>query len=151
MTLNKGQGHPNWYRNVKLSGLYYHTKFERNRSVNVWLHTNIEVFCCFFFVVFFSLTKSHSTVFSPEYQTAEIKWVWDSSHQQVSSIPNSIQIDQKICEIPGAEVVAFSHSCDLESRLWSIRLVSKCRVQQYLLSHLVWIKLICKNLNACQG
>ena len=29
--------------NVELSGLYHHTKFERNRSVNVWIQTSIKV------------------------------------------------------------------------------------------------------------
>ena len=37
-TLNEGQGHPNSYQNVELSGFYHHTKFERNRQVrkNSW-------------------------------------------------------------------------------------------------------------------
>ena len=43
-------------------------------------------------------------------------------------IPNSTQIN---CQIIVAELFALSHSCDLESRSRSIRLVSKCRVQQY--------------------
>ena len=51
---------------------------------------------------------------------------------RLNSIPNSIQIDRKLSEIIGAEVFAFSHPCDLESRSMSTRLVSKCRVQQYL-------------------
>ena len=28
VTLNEGQGHPNWYQNAELSDLYHHTKFE---------------------------------------------------------------------------------------------------------------------------
>ena len=44
MTLNEGQGHPNCYQNVELSGLYYHTKFEINQLVNVWIQANIKVF-----------------------------------------------------------------------------------------------------------
>ena len=34
LTLNKGQGHLNWYKNVELSG-HYHAKLERDWSVNV--------------------------------------------------------------------------------------------------------------------
>ena len=30
VTLNEGQGNPNLYQNVELSGLYHHTMFERN-------------------------------------------------------------------------------------------------------------------------
>ena len=26
-TLNEGQGHPNWYQNVEVSGPYHYTKF----------------------------------------------------------------------------------------------------------------------------
>ena len=43
MTLNQGQGHPNWYQNVELSGLYHHTKFERNWSVNVWIQAYVRL------------------------------------------------------------------------------------------------------------
>ena len=46
----------------------------------------------------------------------------------VNSIPNSIQIDQIFYEIIDADIFAFSHSCDLESRSRSVRLVSKYRV-----------------------
>ena len=35
VTLNEGKGHSNCYQNVKFSGLYYHTEFEINHSVNV--------------------------------------------------------------------------------------------------------------------
>ena len=35
LTLTDGQGHPHWHQNVELSDLYHHTKFERNRLVNV--------------------------------------------------------------------------------------------------------------------
>ena len=42
VTLDKGQGHPNWYKNAKLGGLYHHTKFKRNWFVNVWVQANIN-------------------------------------------------------------------------------------------------------------
>ena len=42
VTLNKGQAHLNWH--VELSGLYHHTKFERNQSVNTWVQANVKVF-----------------------------------------------------------------------------------------------------------
>ena len=34
-TLNEAQGHSHWYQTVQVSGIYHHTKFERNRPVNV--------------------------------------------------------------------------------------------------------------------
>ena len=43
VTLNEGQGHPNWYQNVELSDIYHHTKFERNGSMNVWLQANVKI------------------------------------------------------------------------------------------------------------
>ena len=46
----------------------------------------------------------------------------------LNSIPNSIQIDGKLGEIFAAEVFAFRHSYDLESRSRPKRLVSKDRV-----------------------
>ena len=41
MTLNKGQGHSNWYQTMHLSGVYHQTKFEINQFVDVGMHTNI--------------------------------------------------------------------------------------------------------------
>ena len=49
VTLNKGQGHPNWYKNVEFSGLYSYTKLEKHGLVNVWIQANVNFF----------LTKSH--------------------------------------------------------------------------------------------
>ena len=66
----------------------------------------------------------------------------------LNSIPNSIQIDWTCCETIGAQVLAFLHFCELESRSRSIRLVSKCRIQQNLLSHQVWIKSVYQHPNA---
>ena len=43
------------------------------------------------------------------------------------SIPNSIKIDFPFCEITITEFVAFLHSCDLESRLKSLKLGSKSK------------------------
>ena len=73
MTLNEGQSHPNWYENVELSGLYHHTKFERNQSVNVWKQANMKVF--------FKKWDNKS-----RFQMNDIKCVWGSSHQQVSGV-----------------------------------------------------------------
>ena len=39
VTLNEGQHQSSWCQNVVFSGLYYHTKFERNWSVNVQMDT----------------------------------------------------------------------------------------------------------------
>ena len=33
MTLAEGQGHSNWYQNAEISSVYYHTMFDRNRSL----------------------------------------------------------------------------------------------------------------------
>ena len=41
VTLNSGQGHPKWHKNVELSGLYHYTKSEKNWSVNVWKEANV--------------------------------------------------------------------------------------------------------------
>ena len=45
------------------------------------------------------------------------------------------------CEKNGAEVFAFLHYSDLESKSKSLRLVSKDRVQYYISSGKVWIKI----------
>ena len=42
--LNEGQGHPTWYQNIEISGLYYDIKFERNQPENVWIQANVKVF-----------------------------------------------------------------------------------------------------------
>ena len=39
VTLYEGQGHPNWYQNVKLCGLYRAT-IEGNWALNVWKQAN---------------------------------------------------------------------------------------------------------------
>ena len=44
VALNERQRHANWYQNVELSGLYHHTKFERNQSVSVWTQANKRFF-----------------------------------------------------------------------------------------------------------
>ena len=40
VTLNDSEGHPNYYVNVELSGIYHYTQFERNPSKNVWIQAN---------------------------------------------------------------------------------------------------------------
>ena len=109
VTLNEGQCHPKWYQNVKLRGLYHHTKFERNWSVNLWIQANINSFW----------QGNHtSRIFSPEYWIDKIKRVWASTHQQVSTVYHiPLTSIDNFCEIIGAEVFAFSHCRDLESRL----------------------------------
>ena len=42
--LNESQGHPNWHQNVELCDLYDHTKFQRNRSVNVRIQASVTFF-----------------------------------------------------------------------------------------------------------
>ena len=71
VTLKEGQGHPSWYKNAELSGLYYRRKFEINCSKNVWIQANIKVLFCF--VCF--LQNCISRVLFLEYWTTEIKWV----------------------------------------------------------------------------
>ena len=73
VTLNEGQGHPNWYQNVQLTSLYHQIKFKRNRSVNVWIQANIK--------------RNHiNKVLSFEYWMGKTEWVWVSSHQHVSTV-----------------------------------------------------------------
>ena len=47
----------------------------------------------------------------------------------LNGMPNSIQKDRKFCDIIAAEEFALLHSCDLESRSRSTKVVLKCRVQ----------------------
>ena len=42
VTLNEGEGHPNWYHTVDLSGNRQQTKLERNQSENVWIQANVK-------------------------------------------------------------------------------------------------------------
>ena len=86
VTLNEGQGHTHWYQNIELSGLHHHTKFERNGYLNVWIQTNVKGF---FFL------NHTSRVLSLEYWTDEIKWVWSSSHQWVSTVNQTSQQSTK--------------------------------------------------------
>ena len=64
------------------------------------------------------------------------------------SIPHSIQIHSKLCEITGTKVSA-SHMCDLESRPKSQIIILKCKVQKYLLDQ-VRTKSFHRGLSACQ-
>ena len=50
VTLNEGQGHLYLYEIVDLSIFYHHTKFERNRPVNVRIQDNFlfVLFVCFY-------------------------------------------------------------------------------------------------------
>ena len=83
VNLNEGQGYPNWYKSVQLNG-HYHTKFE-NLPVNVWIQANVKGFWAFF------KRNYISTVLSFEYWMDKIKkWIWGSSHQQVSIIYNTL-------------------------------------------------------------
>ena len=42
VTLNKGQGHSNWNKNVEFHDVCYHTKLENNPTENVTMQTNIH-------------------------------------------------------------------------------------------------------------
>ena len=50
----------------------------------------------------------------------------------LNNVPNFSQTDNKLCELTGAEIFAFTHSSDLESRSRSIRVIAGCVVQQFL-------------------
>ena len=43
MTVNESQGHSNWYQAVQFGGVT-RPKFERNRSVNVWMKATVKPF-----------------------------------------------------------------------------------------------------------
>ena len=49
---------------------------------------------------------------------------------RLSSTSNFIQTDWELLETAGADMLAFSHPCHLESRSGSFTLVSKCGVQK---------------------
>ena len=51
MTWNEGQGHSNWYQTIALSGVYYHTIFERNLLVNVQRKSVLKFFKHHLFVL----------------------------------------------------------------------------------------------------
>ena len=54
MTLIEGHDHPNLHQNAELSGLCYHTQFDRNQSVKPEKPTLVFVlFCLFCFIIFF--------------------------------------------------------------------------------------------------
>ena len=149
VTLNEGQGYQNRQSNVELNGPYHHAKFVRNRPVNVWMPAYLKVVVAGFFlrnqnhgssVLSFNcvhhgwekISKIHHTNKPQQYSkfhSNRLKTLWDN----------------------WCRSFAFLHSCDLESRSKSFRLISKCRIQQYLssLNH-VWTKLVHKHQNACQ-
>ena len=53
MTLNEGRGQLNRYKTTQLRSVFHHTKFEKNRSVNVWMQANVGLSCLVCFVVDF--------------------------------------------------------------------------------------------------
>ena len=142
MTLSENQCHPNLYHNVELGGLYHHAKLEKKW---VWKHprTNQCERVCFVF-----LKQNHISRFLfPDYWIDKKEWVWVSSDQSLNSIPTSIHINEKLCEIINSEVFAFLQSCDLELGSWSNRLVLNC---SSLSSYQVYAKQTYKWLNAFQ-
>ena len=101
VNLNEGKGHPNWYQNVDLSGLYHHTKFERNQSVNVW-QANVKEFVGFFFM------KSQ--------KYGSFAWILNGQDKMsmrfsklasLNCMRNSIQINWQLSEIIDVEVCRF--------------------------------------------
>ena len=87
---------------------------------------------------FFFQTKSHKWVLCSNCWSDKRKWVWDLSDHLLclNSTANCIQINSKFCEIIGAEVFIFLHSCALQWRPRSLTRVSKCR-NYYLSSYQV--------------
>ena len=67
-------------------------------------------------------------------------WLHLRVKQSTKKDANSLQTYSKLCEVTGADVADFLHSCDLESRSRVNRLASKCRVQEYLSSDQVSTK-----------
>ena len=63
VTLNEEQVHSHWYQTIQFSGIYHHTKFERNRPVNGRMQANIFVclFVCLFVYIFNKITKGGSS------------------------------------------------------------------------------------------
>ena len=92
VTLNKSQGHSNWYQHVELSGPHPHTQFERNRLLYVWIQANVRIF-------------------SLEYWMDKIKWVLASSHQQVSTVYQIPSIWTENREISRADFFFFFFFC----------------------------------------
>ena len=78
VTFDEDQSHPNLYQTVEVSGLYHHTKFERNQSANVWIQANVIIFWWNHII----------RVLSLEYWIDKIKWVSSLSDQHVSTVHN---------------------------------------------------------------
>ena len=97
-------------------------KFERNRSVNVWMQANLKLFFC-------CITKS------PEFDS--LSWILIRKDKMsmrftrprsLDNMPNSIQIHSYLWDITDTESSAFLHPCDFESwpTLHGLVMVSTC-------------------------
>ena len=119
---NKGEGHPNWYQNVEFISVYQQTKFKRKKTITARMQASDKVIFLWNHKSFFFPLNIDQLRYN-EYEFYDIN-TWTS----LNSIPNSIQIKLKFCEIIGTEVLAFWQICYLEWRSTSLRPVSKCRV-----------------------
>ena len=109
LTLNEGQGHPNWHQNVVLWLPSSNEVWKR--LVCKCLNTNIPMKSC----------KYGSLPWI-------LRWTRFITLTSLNSMPNSIQIDWKLSEVTATEVSAFLHSCDLDSTLNLSDTVSKTAV-----------------------
>ena len=96
VTLNEGKDHQEWYPNVELTDLHYHTTFQRELVRKCRNTSQCEI----------SFKQNPiSRVFSLEYWMDDWRWLWGSSHQQVSlvyqipikSIENFVRNPAKKC------------------------------------------------------
>ena len=57
VTVNEGQGHPNWCQNLEFWGFYNRTMITQNCSENVCIQANIIVFVCLVGFLFYSINS----------------------------------------------------------------------------------------------
>ena len=92
VTLDEGQGHPDWYQNVVFGYVYHHTQFERTPFMSIQMQTDVEVL-------------SHRV-------KQEIHLARASANQHGSTL-NCINTNCKICKNMSEYVSAFSYKCNL--------------------------------------
>ena len=148
--------HPNWYKNVKLSGLDHHRKFWKKLVCKCLNTSQCESFVWFVNV---SVQVNVKVLLSKSYKKDSLTSILNRRNKirmrfmtpvSLNTYPNSFQINWKLCQTIATEVFPFSHTCDLESSSRSMKLVWKCRVQQCLSPYQVWIKLSGECPNLCQ-
>ena len=94
MTVDEGQGNPNWHLSIQLTGIFQQTQCKRNRSVNVRMQPALTYFF-----------KQISPLNIEQRDKLNMSFI---KPKRLNSRPNSIPIDSTLWEIIGALVFAFA-------------------------------------------